>query len=104
MKTSMVSFLPVLVSCSVFMVVNSQQPPGNCATCNCQLNSVESLRRLVENVVNQSLDARVPVAVNQAVDSTLQSVQQQVNATIDERIANSQRDVPGKVYIAWYTS
>ena len=80
-------------------VVNSQQ--RSCAACNCQLNNVEILQLLVENIVNQSLDARVSDAVDQAVDTTLQSVrvfQQQVNATIDERIANSQRDVPGKVY------
>jgi hypothetical protein len=46
-------------------------------------------------MVNQSLDARVPTAVSQAVDTRFQAVQQQINASIDERIVNSQSDVPG---------
>ena len=94
MKMRTVSFL-VLVSSSLLILVNSQQSPGSCSTCNCQLNSVESLRVLVESIVNQSLDARVPTAVDQAVDTRFQSVQRQVNASIDERIVNSQNDVPG---------
>ena len=93
MKMNSLSFLLVLVSCSVLKVtvVNSQQQ--SCNACNCQFNNVDVLRLLVENIVNQTLEARV----SQALDTTLQSVQRQVNATIDERITNSQRDVPGKV-------
>ena len=60
--------------------------------------TVESLQLLVENIVNQSLDARFPAAVNQAVNTRFQSVQRQINASINERIINSQNDVPGKMY------
>ena len=86
----------VLLVCCAFVVVNSQQSPGSCSACNCQVNNVESLRLLVETVVNRSMDARLPAAVNQSVDNRFQSVQQQVNATIDEKIEDSQRDAPGK--------
>ena len=90
-------FLLVLVSSSLFILAHAQQPQGSCSACSCQLNSVESLQSLVESIVNQSLDARVPAAVNQAVDSRIQSVSQQINASIDEKIVNSQSDVPGKL-------
>ena len=93
MKTVM-SFL-MLVSSSLFLLANSQQPQGSCSSCNCQLNNVESLQLLIESMVNQTLDARLPTAVNQTVDTRFRDVQQQINASIDERIVNSQSEVPG---------
>ena len=69
-----------LLTCSVAVVLCRA---GSCSECNCpslQLNNGESLRYLVQSIVNE----------------TFQSVQQTVNATIDERIAQNQdADAPG---------
>ena len=94
MKTSTLGLLFHLLSCST-VVVHSQT--GSCSSCNCQVNNVESLRSLVQSLVNQSLNDRLPNAVNQAVNNRWQDVQQQVNASIDEKVINSQREIPGEL-------
>lgn len=95
MQTATISLLALLLYSSTFVAVNCQ---GSCASCNCQLNNVQSLRLLVETVVNETMEARLPNAVNQTVASRFQNIQSQVNASIDERIEISQRDVPGKPF------
>ena len=69
-----------LLICSVAVVLCGA---GSCPECNCpklQLNNGESLRYLVQSVMNE----------------TFQSVQQTLNASIDERIAqNRDADAPG---------
>lgn len=69
-----------LLTCSVAVVLCRA---GSCSECNCprlQLNNGESLRYLVQSVVNE----------------TFQSVHQTLNASIDERITQNQdADVPG---------
>ena len=101
MKTGTLPLLFLLLSCSTLLVYS--QPPASCSTCNCQLNNVASLRDLVESVVNQSLSARLPTAINQVVDSRLQDAERQVNASIDEKIraaSASQSDIPGEAIMA----
>ena len=83
MESFKLLFSLLLLSCFTIISVHSQT--GGCsASCgNCQLNNVESLRSLVQSVVNQT------------VTETFQSVHQQLNESIDDRIAISQRDTPG---------
>ena len=72
MKTATTVLTILLLSCNTVCVYS--QEPGSCSTCKCgqlQLNSVKALKQLVQSVVNE----------------TFQSVQQQINATIDEKIA-----------------
>ena len=84
MGITAVPILVLLLYTSTF--ANCQSSPGSCSVCNCQLNNVESLRQLVETVVNET------------VDSKLQAVQRQVNASIDEKIDINQQYVPGNLY------
>ena len=57
----------------------SQQPAaGHCSTCSCgklQLNNVDKLQDLIQFIVNETLN------------ETIQSIQQQMNASVDEKIA-----------------
>ena len=46
--------------------------------------------------MNQSLNERLSTLVEEAVVNKFQDVQQQINASIDEKIVNSQHDTPGK--------
>ena len=71
---------------------------GSCSACNCQVNNVGILQNLVESLVNRSLNDHLPAAVNQAVNSQLQSIQEQLNTSIHDKIVDSQRDIPGKYY------
>ena len=75
----------LLLSCYTPSVY-TQADEGCSASCgNCQLNNVQSLRTLVQNVVNQTLA------------DTVEDIQQQLNDSIDEKIAFSQRDIPGNL-------
>ena len=73
MKTAIVLMI-LLLSCNT---VYSQQPAaGHCSTCSCgklQLN-VDKLQDLIQFIVNETLN------------ETIQSIQQQMNASIDEKI------------------
>ena len=92
MKATISVLTILLLSCSTVSVYSQQ--PGSCSTCKCaqfQLNSVEILKGLVQSIVNETLN------------ETFESVQQQIDATIDEKIAlnnmeHQDTNTPGEVF------
>ena len=93
MKVTIILTILLLKSC---YVAQSHQPES-CSSCNClqvQLNSIEKLQKLVESIVNNTLN------------KTFQHIQQQINASIEEKVASLQlnsvehRDInsPGKYF------
>ena len=79
-------------------VASCSQEGSTCSSqrCNCEVNNGVVLRTLIEAMVNQSLNERLPASVEEAVEGKFQAVQQQLNDTIDEKFVDIQRDIPGK--------
>ena len=78
-------------------VASCSQEGSTCSSqrCNCEVNNGVVLRTLIEAMVNQSLNERLPASVEEAVEGKFQAVQQQLNDTIDEKFVDIQRDIPG---------
>ena len=88
----------VLYYISAVQVASCSQEGSTCSSqrCNCEVNNGVILQTLIEAMVNQSLNERLPASVEEAVESKFQAVQQQLNDTIDKKIADIQQDIPGK--------
>ena len=63
---------------------------------NVKVDNGDILQIIIESMVNQSLNERLPASVEEAVENKFQAVQQEINDTIDEKIVDSHRDTPGK--------
>ena len=102
MKTNyspmLVLFMMVLYYISEVQVASCSQEGSTCSSqrCNCEVNNGVVLQTLIESMVNQSLNERLPASVEEAVEGKFQAVQQQLNDTIDEKIADIQQNIPGK--------
>ena len=72
-----------LLLLSYYILSVHSQGEGCPASCNCELRNVQSLQNLVEAVVNQTLN------------NSLRNIEQRINDSVDEKIADSQRDTPG---------
>ena len=75
--------LVLTVQCVMLVTESAAAQPESCSACNCQVNNVDVLQNLVELLINRSLDNRLP------------AIQAQLNANLNERIVDSQRDIPG---------
>ena len=100
-SSKLVPFMMVLyIIISEVLVASCSQEGSTCSSqrCNCEVNNGVVLQTLIESVVNQSLimNKRLPASVEEAVEGKFQAVQQQLNDTIDEKIVDIQRDIPGK--------
>ena len=92
----------VMVLCiSEVQIVCSQE--CSCSSQRCSLshdiievsvNNGDILHTIIESMVNQSLNERLPASV----EEHFQAVQQKINDTIDEKIVDSHRDTPGKEF------
>ena len=82
MFKQLVSVYLLLLSCYILSVHSQGEGcPVSCG--NCELRNAQSLQNLVEAVVNRTLN------------NSLRNVEQRINDSVDEKIADSQRDIPG---------
>ena len=102
MKTNyspmLVLFMMVLYVSEV-QVASCSQEGSTCSSqrCNCEVNNGVVLQTLIESMVNQSLNKRLPASVE---EGKFRAVQRKINDTIDEKFVDIQRDIPGKEYYA----
>ena len=100
----LVLFMMVLYISEV-QVTSCSQEGSTCSSqrCNCEVNNGVVLQTLIESMVNQSLNKRLPASVEEAVEGKFQAVQRKINDTIDEKFVDIQQDIPGKEYYAQHT-
>ena len=94
---SWLSLLTILFVSGV-QVISCSQGGSSCSNqqCNCEVNNGDVLQTLIESKMNQSLNERLSALVEETVENKFQDIKMQVNASIDEKIVNSQHDTPGK--------
>ena len=98
------SLVLVMVLCISEVQIACSQESCSCSDQRCSfshdvkvnVNNGDILQTIIESIVNQSLNERLPVSMEEAIENKFQAVQRQINDTIDEKIVDSQRDTPGK--------